>query len=164
MATVSTVYSVNHFNSVNHVNRVNSMNSIQHVATSIPDGIFNLYSAWLYTNTHCRVGSCVPSDDVFIQPWFLMTRWPSAGQEQYSLPLFLDQMQIYPDQHSAYRDICSVCQTKKQLWMIHRICAVLKTEVCDPSLVCKQNPFCPFCPALSSSSVCFLSYTTQGLR
>ena len=65
---VSHVYSVNHFNSVNHVNSVNSVTIIQRGATSISDGIFNLYSAWLYTNTHCRVGSCVPSNDVFIQP------------------------------------------------------------------------------------------------
>ena len=92
------------------------------------------------------------TNDVFIQPRFLMTRSPSTGQEQYS----------FPQQQRRFLHLI----TFSNRWISHQekdkrdsgnICGVKKWKVFDPTLVCKQSTFCLWL----SSSVCFLSYTTR---
>ena len=95
------------------------------------------------------------TNDVFIQPRFLMTRSPSTGQEQYS----------FPQQQRRFLHLI----TFSNRWISHQekdkrdsgnICGVKKWKVFDPTLVCKQSTFCLWL----SSSVCFPSYTTRWTR
>ena len=109
---------------------------------------------------------CIPANDVFIQPWFLMTQSLSAGQEQYSLPISPYQQQVYFYILQYKKGISTFYNIKREFfsleinWDFWNICGVKNGKVFDPALVCKQSTFC----LLLSSSVCFLSYTTRWTR
>ena len=100
--------------------------------------------------------SCIASNDLFIQPWFLMTRWPSTGQEQYSLPPLSSISSRYS---STKKKWIILSLRMAEIYGIHSS-RVKNWRCLTPTLVCKQNTFCLWL----SSSVCFLSYTTRCPR